>query len=549
MKLQKFFTGTKRGVMKKDYFVVLDLGSSGFKCVLLNSKAEIVKLVQKPVKPRLPAPGHIEYDGEKLLKLQLSLLGEILNSAEGKNRIAAIAACSQRSTIVLWDSKTGKTLCPVLSWQDCRAGGELENIKFSNEEIHKITGLYKTPYYSAPKIKWCLKNFPQVADAYKKGTLLCGSPATYLIWHLTEKKVFAIDPTLAQRTILFDIKNLCWSQDLLKSFGIDRNILPRITPSIGNFGSHKGIPICAMLADQQAALAGAGAFGHGDAMINYGTGAFLLVNTGQDILNTAGLLTGVNWQTADGKTSYNLEGIINAAGLMFDWLKKLGFDFDTTKLDDYCKKSVTNPLVLPALGGLGSPYWDFNAEVVMAGLSPESEKQDILKGSLQGIAFLAACIVMHMKKNGVKLNCIGACGGLSKSDYLLGFQSDLMQVPVIRIKEPESTVMGVYYLMLQHLGIEIPLKPFLFPPLSKEGRGGILPDSRQRQGRTCGAFGNELFSDNDGAAGAASKGKISSQKAVKQPRIFTPKLTPSQSQQLFDCWHKFLELSQKISRI
>lgn len=482
------------------YFAVLDLGSSSFRCALLNSKDNIIKLVQKPVRPDLPKTGYVQYDGEKLLKLQIFLLDKILNFAPNGAKILAIGIASQRSTIVLWDKNTGKTLCPVLSWQDGRAGSELKNIKLSQEEVFKITGLYKTPYYSAAKISWCIKNFSKVKSAQKKGTLLCGALPTYLIWHLTRGRTFAIDPTMAQRTLLFDINKLKWSNKLLASFGVKQNILPKITPSNANFGAYKNIPIITMLGDQQSALAGVKAFKKGDAMLNYGTGAFLLANTGNKIMKVPGLLTSVNWQDEGKKASYILEGTIHSAGSIFDWLKKLGFDFDIKKLDYYCTHSATNPLVLPALGGLGAPYWDFTTEVVMAGLSPQSKKEDIIKGALQGIAFLASVIAGEIRKSGIKINEIKVSGGLSASDYLLGFQSDLMQIPTIREQERETTLKGVYYLMLKHKNIF---------PFYKGRREGILP----------------------------------------QPKKFTPKLTSYQSQGLFNCWHRFLELSRQICRI
>lgn len=474
--------------MKNNRFAVLDLGSSGFECALLDIKGNIVKSLKKSIKPKLPREGFLEYDSEEILKVQVALLDKII--ANGKP--LGIGIASQRSTVVLWDKKTGKTLCPVLSWQDARATSELGNLAISQKKIHKITGLYKTPYYSAPKISWCLKNFPSVKSALKKNTLLCGSLPTYLIWYLTRGKTFAIDPTLAQRTLLFDINKFDWNKDLLSAFNIPRRILPQVSESVGNFGIYKNIPVIAMVGDQQSALAGVEAFDKGDAMINYGSGAFLLVNTGNEKIDIPGLLTSVNWQNSSKKT-YSLEGTINSAGSMFDWLKKLGFDFDIKKLDYYCAHSDTNPFVLPALGGIGAPYWDFNTEVVMAGLTPQTKKEDIVKATLQGIAFLASDIFSKIGQSGIEIKEVKASGGLSASDYLLDFQSDLIQVPVTRVGERE-TIKGVFNLMSKYLG-------------------------------------------------------IAQQKITKQTKKFIPKLTPSQSQKLIDCWIKFLNLSRQIYKI
>jgi glycerol kinase len=473
-------------------FIVMDLGSSNIRCALINADGKISKMETQPIQANFPKPNHAEYDGEKLLNIQLELLNGILK----ESKPAGIGISSQRSTIVLWDKNTGKPLCPVLSWQDGRGAQELGKVSLSQEEIHKITGLYKTPYYSASKISWCLKNYPEVQAAYKKGNLFIGALPTYLIWHLTGGKTFAIDPTLAQRTLLFDINKFDWSSELLKLFEIDKNILPQIKSSTGDFGTYKDIPIIAMAGDQQSAQLGAGAVNEGEAVLNYGSGAFLLINTGGKILSVNGILNSVNCQIGNAKPAYSLEGTVNSAGTMFDWLKKLGLDFDIKKLDDYCKNASTNPILLPALGGLGAPFWDFNTNVTMAGLTPQSKKEDIIKASLQGVAFLAAIIAMQSKKHGLVLKEVRSSGGLANSDYLLGFQADLLQASVVRMGQVQMSITGIGYIMARHLGLNTDNWNFL-------------------------------------------------ENSVK----FNPKLSPSQSEKLVDCYYKFLELSRQISKI
>ncbi|HUT85411.1 MAG TPA: FGGY family carbohydrate kinase [Elusimicrobiales bacterium] len=477
-------------------FITLDLGTSSVKCSLIDSCGKILNIIQKPLTIRLPKTGWVEYDAKQLLNTPLELLDETIKSAPKDLQISGIGVASQRSTIVLWDKKSGEPLCPVLSWQDGRAAAELSKVSFSQEEIHKITGLYKTPYYSASKISWCLKNYEEVKSAYQKGDLLCGALPTYLIWKLTEGKTFAIDATLAQRMLLFDIKKLCWDKKLLDAFGIDENILPEITPSVKEFGTYKGIAILAMIGDQQAALVGVGAISEGLAALNYGTGAFLLANTGTKLLDVQGLLSSVNAQIAKEKITYSLEGTVNSAGSMFDWLKLLGFDLDIKKIDDYCNNSQTNPMVLPALGGLGAPFWDFNTSVTFTGLTPQTKKEDIAKASLQGIAFLVAIIAMSMKKSNVNLKEIRASGGLAESKYLLSFQSDLLHTPVIKMYQEQTTLLGAAYLMSKYLGLESDKWNFL-------------------------------------------------EKSEK----FVPKLSASQSEKLLSCYMRFLELSRQISRI
>ncbi|MDR1123700.1 MAG: hypothetical protein LBL61_03685 [Elusimicrobiota bacterium] len=439
--------------MKNKIIIALDQGSSSSRAAAVTHGGEVLFKEALPVSLKVDGP-RCEYDARTLLQTQISVLDKVLAACKGRGEITDIAICAQRSTIVLWDSSDGAPLCPALSWLDGRAAAFAAADMAQQQFIRASTGLYKTPFYSAPKIQWCLQNYPGVQAALKAGRLLCGPVASYLIWHMNGGKVFAADITNAQRMLLFNIKTLQWDEEILKSFSVPRGILPQVLPTAADYGSYKNIPITVCAGDQQASAAAA-LPQKGDCIINCGTGAFALLNIGPEAADVQGLLTSAGFNTAaQTRPDFILEGPVNAAGSLFAWLNSLGINFDIKDLDALCAASKTPAQFYPALGGIGAPLWDFALKPVIAGLTPQSTKEDIIAGAMRGLCFLLADIINCAALAGFEAKCIRAGGGLSASTYLLKFLAGILQRPIIRVKENEAAALGAAYIATTAAGID-----------------------------------------------------------------------------------------------
>ncbi len=308
-----------------------------------------------------------------------------------------------------------------------------------------MTGLYKNPYFSAPKIAWCLKNLPATQEALENGDLCIGPVATYFIWNLTRGTVFSTDASLAQRTLLFDINTWHWNAQLCDAFGIAKSSLPSIAPSAHDYGvyTYQGvdIPILGCVGDQQAAAYWFG-LKPAQSCINYGTGAFWLYHAGKEPVSLPGMLTSVSAQTKEGKNFF-LEGPVNAAGSIFLWLEAQGISCKDTTLDSICQRAKYPVRLLPALGGLGAPYFNFLVNPTVELLSSQTRKADWVAGAARGLALLLADIAVYLKNNGCQLQGpIMAAGGLSRFEYLLNFQADVLQLPLLLGKDADATVLG-----------------------------------------------------------------------------------------------------------
>lgn len=469
--------------MKEEFILVLDQGSSSSRTLAFGLDGRIRFKAHKKAVLSYPRAGCVEYDGMELLKGQLESLSEVLAKLPPGSAVKALGFAAQRSTVVLWDKETGVPLAPALSWQDGRAQAELDSLQFSNTAIHAITGLYKTPYYSASKIRWCLINVPEVREAAGAGRLLVAPVAGFILWHLSKGKIFAIDPTQAQRTLLFDIKKLKWDPRLLDAFGVMRSSLPEILPTIGDFGKVKvegfELPVRAVIGDQQAALLGMGAGAENAAALNYGTGAFLLVNTGPRLVKVRGILNSIGWQAAGEAPRYFLESTVNSAATALEWLKqKFGFFSELSEVDGMCRMSKNRLFCLPAIGGIGSPYWDYSTFTTFAGFSPRTDKHDVVRGVVEGIAYMIGDAFDLIKRRGFKITEIRASGGLSNIDWLLQFQADITGVKVLRLEETEATAAGAAFCAAHAAGLKLPAqagvaKEFL-PSISDEERAVLI---------------------------------------------------------------------------
>lgn len=465
--------------MNNKIILALDQGSSSSRVLAFDGQGKVVARSSRALDTLRPSVGLAEFDAGQLLQGQVSALQEVLQQTAAQE-IAAISVATQRSTVVFWDRLSGNSLAPALSWQDGRAQQETAIVNLPQEAIHQMTGLYKTPFYSAPKIMWTLKNVPQVRQAAEEGRLCIGPVGSYIIWHLTGGKVFACDPTLAQRTLLFNISTLNWDHALLEAFGVKREWLPQLKRTVDDYGFYeyqgRHIPICACVGDQQASLRALRVVS-GGACINYGTGAFFMRNTGHQCHFLPGLLTSVGAQDSSG-CEYLLEGPVNACSTLFAWLNEIGFSCSVEEIDVLCEKATQPVQFLPALGGLGAPYWDFSLSPVLSGFSPRTQKADVLAGVVDGLAALLADIIFYAERYGIKSTEIKVSGGLSKSRALLRAQADILQMRLLPCVEAESTAAGAAMLAAQGVGADTsqwetlhllpPVEPTLDPDKAEE---------------------------------------------------------------------------------
>jgi len=454
------------------YIISLDTGTSSCRAGAVDEQGHLVYLYKTDLMPVRVQAGRSEYNADILLETQLKTLHNVLDKIGAEN-VKALAVSSQRSTVVLWDKTSGRALAPVFTWEDGRAAAEAVHAPITQERIHYLTGLYKIPFFSAPKIAWCLNHIPQVQQAQETGSLCAAPVASHLIFHLTKGKVFATDPTLAQRMLLLDIHTNTWSEEVCKAFGIKTEILPQLFASVDDYGSYSyngiEIPIIVCTGDQQAASF---SLSEGQTRINYGTGAFLLHHTGSQCVLYPGTLTSLGASVKGQPSQFLLEGTVNAAASSFEWLKTQGVTVEPKNMDALCSSSE-NPLqILLAFGGLGSPYFDYKVSPAVDGLSSATKPADWAAGVCRGIALLVADIVYYLRKNNHRLENILVSGGLSNSTYLMQFEADILQTQLIRRQETEGTLLGLASLACQKSNVEA--EQGIFTPQMSAEQAGLL---------------------------------------------------------------------------
>lgn len=444
-----------------DVIIALDQGSSSSRALAINAQGKVVARAQFPIKSFHPKAGWIEHDPLDVARTQERALDVVLKKLPKAVRVHGLGLASQRSTVVFWDVKTGKPAGRAPSWQDGRASGVVAPLQDRQAEAHERTGLYLTPYYSAPKIKWFLDNEPEVRRLADEGRLAAAPISTFLVWRLTKGEVFAADPSMAQRMMLFNLRTLDWDPELLSLFGVPRAALPSVFSTAGDWGTvardRHQLPLLACVGDQQAALIGLGGAEPGASVANYGTGAFFLHNTGETQHRVPGLLTSVGWKLKDKAPVFIQEGTVHAAGTSFDWLREnLGLLGKNADLDRACAASKQRVFALQAIGGLGAPRWDYVTKTAFFGLTSQTRSNDLVRAVAEGIAFLISDIVGAMRAGGLQPRAARASGGLSRSSYLMQFQADVLGIPVERCGEAEATGLGAASLAAEAAGLDWP---------------------------------------------------------------------------------------------
>jgi glycerol kinase len=444
--------------MSKEKFIIsLDQGTTSSRAVLVNSKAEIVGVVQKEFTQIFPQAGWVEHDAKEILQTQLGVLTELIEKHQLTNSsIVSIGITNQRETTVVWNKKTGEPVYNAIVWQDKRTASICEELKSRNlsDYVRQNTGLVIDSYFSGTKIKWILDNVAGARDKASKEELAFGTIDSWLIWNLTGGKVHATDVSNASRTMLYNIRDLKWDEKLLEELSIPKNILPEVKPSAHYFGdaliNGMTIPICGVAGDQQAALFGQACFAQGMAKNTYGTGCFMLMNTGSTIqLSKNGLITTIAWMI-DGKVEYALEGSVFVAGAAIQWLRDSMGLIDESKDSEYFASKAlgsNDVYVVPAFVGLGAPYWDMYARGAIFGLTRETGKEHIIKATLESLAYQTKDILNAMQEDaGISLATLKVDGGACANNMLMQFQADILGASVERPMVIESTAMGAAYL-------------------------------------------------------------------------------------------------------
>jgi glycerol kinase len=444
----------------RDLILALDQGSSSSRAVLFDLKGKIVALAQRPVRTKRPKAGWAEHDPLELARTLEAALDAVLGKIGPRDRVLAAGLAVQRSTIVFCERGTFKPVAPAPSWMDGRAAELVAPLQERQGEVHGLSGLYATPYYSAPKIRWFLDREPKVRALADAGRLLCAPVSTFIAARLTKGAVVAADPTCAQRTLLMNLDTAAWDPGLLALFGLSADILPSIRASAGDWGviERKGrkIPLLATVGDQQSAAIGLGASEEGDAVANYGTGAFLLRHTGPRPERAPGLLASAA-ATFGELRGYYLEGTVHAAGTSFEWLKdNLGLMKDTKAIDAAFKKSKQRLFMLPAIGGLGAPRWDYKTKTAFFGLDSQTTKDDLVRATAEGLCMLLADAANVMNAAGSPVTKARIAGGLSRADAMMSFQADALGATLERRKEVEATALGAAILAAKAAGLPDP---------------------------------------------------------------------------------------------
>ena len=441
----------------KKLFLVIDQGTTSSRVVLYTKKFEIFDFVQKEFTQFFPREGWVEHDANEIWNDVKNLINRILKKNKlSSNNIISIGITNQRETTVLWNKISGKPICKAIVWQDRRTGNYCNALKRKgfHKKIQMITGLQLDPYFSATKIKWIFDNIKIANQNLKKNTLLFGTIDTWLLWNLTRGKSHLTDISNASRTMLFDPKKEEWSNEILKIFGIQKKILPKVVENSYDFGSTNlfGDPILigGMAGDQQAATIGQACFKKGQSKSTYGTGCFLLMNIGEKFkLSKFQLLTTVAFKIR-GKKMFCYEGSIFVAGSAIQWLRDNLSFFKESKHTDFLYSKANkdeNVYFVPALTGLGAPYWNPNARGTFFGLTRNSSKADIIKSTLDSLAFQTFELIECMGKDSkIKINEIKVDGGMVNNNNFLQTLANISQTKIIRPKNVETTSLGAAYL-------------------------------------------------------------------------------------------------------
>lgn len=451
--------------MNGRYLLAIDQGTSSSRVIIYDHDCAVVATAQQEFRQYYPRPGWVEHDPEDIWNSVTAVFGKAMQSASaGAQDITGIGITNQRETTVIWDRKTGAPVYNAIVWQDRRTARYLEDLqeKGAGDEVAQLTGLRLDPYFSASKIAWILDNVDGVRERAERGELAFGTIDTFLLWRLTGGREHATDASNASRTMLFNIHKQDWDPGLLDLFGVPASLLPQVRDCAADFGSTDAgiagahIPIGGIAGDQQAALIGQAGFDEGTIKSTYGTGCFVIANTGSAPLASNNQLLTTVASRFDGNVTYGLEGSVFVAGSAVQWLR------DSLQLVETAAETeaiaaatgvVDDVIIVPAFAGLGAPYWDPHARGAILGLTRGSGREHIVTATLQAIAYQTVDLISAMAEDGIRPAVIRVDGGMVENDWFLQFLADVLDIPVERPVNVESTVLGAACLAAIQAGI------------------------------------------------------------------------------------------------
>ena len=449
----------------KNFILSIDQGTTSTRSILFDLKGKPVFVSQKEFKQYYPKDGWVEHNPKEIWVTTKKVIKEIVNKNKKiKGNILTIGITNQRETTLLWDSKTGKCIYNAIVWQDRRTTNLCNKLKKKGLEnlIKSRTGLLLDPYFSATKIKWIIENIPSAKKLLKKNRLLFGTIDTYLIWKLTKGKIHATDSTNASRTMLFNIKKNCWDKKILKLLKIPESILPNVKNSADNFGftdksiTKKSYPINGVIGDQQAATVGQSCFQKGSTKITFGTGAFIIMNTGNNKINSKNKLLSTICYRINNRTTFALEGSIFIAGASVQWLRDKLKIIKSTKITEKISKKQTNNnnvYLVPAFTGLGAPYWKPNVRGILTGLTRDTGRNEIIRATLESVAYQTSDLLNAMKKDGLKPSIIKVDGGMANNYWFIQFLTDILNIKALKPKVCETTSLGAAVMAGYYIGV------------------------------------------------------------------------------------------------
>lgn len=446
--------------MEKKYVIALDQGTTSSRCIIFDRQGRICGIAQKEFNQIYPQPGWVEHNPMEIWSSQISVLSEAMSSINcSGEEIAAIGITNQRETTIVWDKDTGKPVYNAIVWQCRRTSDFIDKLNEDglSDMVRNKTGLIPDAYFSATKIKWILDNVEGAREKADEGKLLFGTVDTWLMYNLTDGKVFATDYTNASRTMLFNIETLDWDQEILDYFNIPKTMLPNVMPSSGVFGytdkrhtAGCSIPIAGVAGDQQAALFGQCCYEAGDVKNTYGTGCFMLMNTGKQLVRSGNGLLSTIAIAIDGNVEYALEGSVFVAGAAIQWLRDELMLIRTSAESEEIALKVedTNGVyIVPAFAGLGAPYWNQRARGIITGLTRGARRDHIVRATLESIAYQVNDLLCAMESDShLKFNFLKVDGGAAMNNFLMQFQSDISKIRVERPQTVETTALGAAFL-------------------------------------------------------------------------------------------------------
>ncbi len=449
----------------KKYILALDEGTTSARSILFDSKMNVVSMAQQEFPQYYPQAGWVEQDPMEIYATQYASLTEcIAKSGVSPEEVAGIGITNQRETVIVWDKATGAPVYNAIVWQCRRTADICDRLELEGhgEYIRSAAGLRLDAYFSATKIKWILDNVEGARERAERGELLFGTVDSWLVWKLTEGAVHVTDRTNASRTMLYNINTLEWDEKLCEIFGVPLSMLPEVRSSSEYYGSMNlmgaEVPICGIAGDQQAALYGQSCTKAGDLKITYGTGCFLLANTGEKpVLSKNGLLTTIAATAKDEPVSYALEGSVFTGGAVIQWLRdELRLIDDAADSEYFAGKVMDNGgvYVVPAFAGLGAPYWDMRARGVITGLTRGTGREHIIRAALESIAFQSNDVIGAMREDAaLEIGTLRVDGGASSNNLLMQFQANISDLEVVRPKQKEATAVGAAYLAGRAVGL------------------------------------------------------------------------------------------------